>query len=66
MSEPVLYRPSVVTRVGQRIAAAVAQHVTMHWEVEASPFTNALDQTVNRVGREGTASFGAEDEANCR
>jgi hypothetical protein len=35
----------------------------MHREGEASPFTDALDQPIHGVGREGTASFGGEYEA---
>jgi hypothetical protein len=44
----------------------MTQHVRMYREVEASPFANALDQTVNGVGRERTAPLGAEDEVAVR
>ena len=61
MPEPVLDGPRVVAGVGEGIAAAVAEHVAVDGEVEASPLTDALDQTVNRVRRNWAAALGTED-----
>ena len=61
MAEPVLDGSGVVARVGEGVAAAVAEHVAVDGEGEPSPLTDTLDQPVNRVRRERAAAFGTED-----
>jgi hypothetical protein len=61
MTEPVLDGSDVVARVSEGVAAAVAEHVTVDGKLEASPLSDALDQPINRVGRERAAPLGTED-----
>ena len=63
MPKPILDSARIVARVGQRVAAAVAQHVSMYGEGEAGALAYALDQPIDRVGRERPAALGREDEA---
>ena len=50
VTEPVLNGTGIVTFVRQRVAATVAQHMSMNGEREASALANALDQAVHGVG----------------
>ena len=60
MAKPILDRPGVVSSVGQGVAAAVAQHVGMHLEIEASAFAKAFNVPVHRVWRERPTPLGRE------
>jgi hypothetical protein len=40
-----------------------AQHVSMNLEIEASALANALNEAINRVGRERPATLSREDKA---
>jgi hypothetical protein len=46
-----------MSRIGQRIAAGVAQHVDVNLEREAGAFTDALDQPIDGIGGERGAAL---------
>jgi hypothetical protein len=41
MAEPILNRPRIMPRIGQRVTAGVPKHVDVNLEREAGPFTDA-------------------------
>ncbi len=43
MTRPILDRPGVMARVGQRIPAAVPQHMRVNLERQLGALTDALD-----------------------
>ena len=47
--------------VRQCVAAAVAQHVGVNQEVEASTLADALYQSIDGIWREWTATLGGEN-----
>jgi hypothetical protein len=49
--------------IGQRVAAAVPQHVGVNGVVEAGTCADALDQPADGVRCEGSAPFGRKDKA---
>jgi hypothetical protein len=61
MPKPILNCPRIVASVGQGVAAAVPQHVSMDLEFEASALTNAFDQAINSIRRERAAALSSED-----
>ena len=63
MAKPVLIRQRIVPCIGQRIAAAVTEHVCMYREIEASTLAKPFNVPVNRIRRKWSAAFGAEYEA---
>jgi hypothetical protein len=63
VAEPVLNSPRVVAGVRQSVAAAVAEHVGMCIEREASALANALDEAINGIGRERAAPLAGDDKA---
>ena len=54
MAEPVLNEPCVMTRVGQGIAAGVAQHVSMDPKRQLGALANGFHEAVDGVRRERT------------
>ena len=66
MSEPVLDGSGIVSGVRQCVAAAVAQHVRMDREIEASALAKPFGVPVNRVRSERAAPLSREDEAAVR
>ena len=62
MAEPVLDEPCVMTRIGQGIAAGVAQHMSMDSERQLGALANGLHEAVDGVRRERTPSLSLEDE----
>ena len=66
MSEPVLDGSGIVSGVRQCVAAAVAQHVRVDREIEASALAKPFDVPVNRVRSERAAPLSREDEAAVR
>src|SRR5689334_20638462 len=63
MPKPILYRPSVMAGICQRVAAAVPEHVGMHLESEASALPNSFNQPIKPIRCEGAAPLGGKDEA---
>jgi hypothetical protein len=49
VTEPVLNRPRIMTRIGQRIAAAVAKHVGMNLERHSGALADALNKAIDSV-----------------
>jgi len=49
VTEPVLNRPRIMTRIGQRVAAAVEKHVRANLEGEAGPLAYALNKAIDGV-----------------
>ena len=66
MAEPILDGPRVVSGVRQGVAAAVAEHVGMHREIEASALANAFYQAIDGVRRERAAALGRKHKAAVR
>ena len=66
MAEPILNGPRVVSGVRQCVAAAMAQRVRVHREIEASTLPNAFNQAIDSVGRERAAALGCEYKAAVR
>src|SRR5215475_8895744 len=66
MTEPILNGPGVVAGVRQCVAAAVAQHVGVHREIEAGAFAKALYLPIDGVRGERSAAFSGEDKAALR
>jgi hypothetical protein len=66
MPEPILNSARIMALVGQRVAAAVAQHVSMYGEGEAGTRAYALDQAVHGVGCERAVALGGEDKRRFR
>jgi hypothetical protein len=62
MAEPILNAPGVVARIGQRVAAGMAEHVNVNRKGEAGARADALDEFVDRIGRERAAALGGEHE----
>ena len=52
MPKPILNSPRIMPRIGQRKAAGVTQHVSMHQEAEPSTLAYALDKAIYGVGRD--------------
>jgi hypothetical protein len=57
MAEPILDASRVMARIGQGVAASVAEHVGMDQKAEAGALADALDQAVDGVGRERTTAL---------
>ena len=66
MAEPVLNEPCVMTRVGQGIAAGVAQHVSMDPKRQLGALANGFHEAVDGVRRERTPALILEDERTRR
>ena len=62
VAEPVLNEPCVMTRIGQGIAAGVAQHVSMDPERQLGALANGFHEAVDGVRRERTPALSLEDE----
>jgi hypothetical protein len=44
----------------------MAEHMNVNWKGEAGARADALDQAVDRIGRERAAALGGEDEGRVR
>ena len=66
MAKPILDCPRIVSRIGQREAASVPQHVSMYREIEAGALRNPFDVPVNRVRREWSTPLSGEYEGRIR
>ena len=66
MAEPVLNAVGVVASIGQRVATGVPEHVSVDRKGESSTRADALDEPVDRIGREPAAALGGEDEGRDR
>ena len=66
VAEPVLDEPCVMTCVRQRIAAGVAQHVSMDPERQLGALANGFHEAVDGVRRERTPALSLEDERTRR
>jgi hypothetical protein len=66
VAEPILNAPRVVACVGERVAARMTQHVNVNRKGEACARADALDQPIDRIGRERTAALGGEDEGRIK
>src|SRR5689334_12845525 len=60
VTEPVLDQPEVLTLIGERIAARVAEHVGMHMS-EARALASLGNEVVDRPADHLTAPFGDEE-----
>lgn len=49
MPEPVLDGPRIMASVRQGVPAAMAQHMSVHLELEASALANAFDEPINGI-----------------
>jgi hypothetical protein len=58
MAQPVLDAPRVVAGIRQGVAAGMAEHVGVDRKGEAGAIADALDQSVDGVGRERAAERG--------
>jgi hypothetical protein len=56
MAEAILSASRVVADIGQGIPARMAQHVGVDRKGKAGPLADALDEPVDRVGRERPAA----------
>ena len=63
MAQPILDGPRIMPCISQRVAAAVAEHMAMYREIEASALSKPFNVPVNRVRRERAAAFGREYKA---
>ena len=63
MAQPILNRPRVVALIGQSITAGVPQHVDMNLERKAGAGADALDEAIDGIGGEWSATLGLEDLA---
>jgi hypothetical protein len=66
VAEPILDEPSVMTRIGQGIATAVAQHVSVDPERQLGALANGLHEAVDGVRCERTPALSLEDERTRR
>jgi hypothetical protein len=66
MAQPVLDCPGFVSRIGQREAASVPQHVSMYREIEAGALRNPFDVPVNRVWCEWSTPLSGEYKGRFR
>jgi hypothetical protein len=66
MAEPVLDQPRVMASIGHRIAAGVAQHVSVDPKGQLGPIADGLHDAVDGVSRKWTPAFGLEDKGTRR
>ena len=66
MAEPVLDGPGIGASVGQRVTAAMPQHVEMYLKRQLGTAAYNLDQPVNGVRRKGRAPLSGKDVAAVR
>ena len=64
MAEPILNSPCVVPLIRKCVSTGVPQHVGVNFEGEAGALANALDQPINGIRREWSASLRLEDVAS--
>ena len=66
MTQPILDCPSVVSGIRQRIAAAVAQHVSVNLILKPRALTDALYKPIASVRGKRSATFGRKYKARVR
>ena len=66
MAKPILDGPRIVSRIRQREAASVPQHVSMYRKMEACALRKPFDVPINRVRREWSTPLSGEHESRVR
>src|SRR6516165_1089922 len=66
MAQVCLQGACIMRDLRQCVAARVAQHVRVNYEVEAGAFADPLNKPINGTGRERTAALGLEHKGTSR
>ena len=63
MTQPILDCPRIVSGIRQRVAAGVAQHVSVNPKLKAGALTDALYKPIDSVRGKRSAAFGRETQS---